>query len=247
MLIYGHRGAAGEAPENTIAGLRHLIGLGLQRVEIDLRLSRDGELMVVHDRSLKRTHGVPGLVSSLTSAALIERSGRDAVPSLLQLLQACPELTHLQLELKPAPARERLPIARRLVETLSFAGAPLTRYCATSSDPKLLAVVRSVAPELQRGLVITRRRDVTTLMKLGCSLACVHYLLLDRFFLHRLRRMKAKVSAWTVNSGDALQRMCRLGCDSVITDFPSQLSSALERSAKQQPFGLGHHELKRGR
>ncbi|MEM7706362.1 MAG: glycerophosphodiester phosphodiesterase [Pseudomonadota bacterium] len=247
MLIYGHRGAAGEAPENTIAGLRHLIGLGLQRVEIDLRLSRDGELMVVHDRSLKRTHGVPGRVSSLTSAALIERSGRHAVPNLQQLLQACPELTHLQLELKPAPARERLPIARRLVETLSSVGAPLTRYCATSSDPKLLAVVRSVARDLPRGLVITRQRDVAMLVRLGCTLACVHYPLLDRFFVRCLRRTNAQVSAWTVNSGAVLQRMCRLGCDSVITDFPSQLRSALERTPKQQPFGLGHHELERGR
>ncbi len=211
-----------------MAGVRHLIGLGLYRVEIDLRLSSDGELVVLHDRSIHRTHGIPGPVRSLSAAALARRSEPLSIPSLLQLLEACPELTHLQLELKPAPARERRPIAQRLAGTLQKIGAPLSRYCATSSDPMLLAAVRAAAPELPRGLVVTRSQDPSQIARLGCSMACVHHLLLNRFSMSTLRRLPVHVSAWTVNSTFELQRLDRLGCDSVITDHPTRLRSALE-------------------
>ena len=57
MQIFGHRGAAGEAPENTIAGARHAISRGTRYVEIDLRLSADNQLVIVHDNSTERTCG----------------------------------------------------------------------------------------------------------------------------------------------------------------------------------------------
>ena len=55
MIVYGHRGARGEAPENTIAGARHAIERGVRHLEIDLRLSADDELVVIHDTGPRRT------------------------------------------------------------------------------------------------------------------------------------------------------------------------------------------------
>ena len=57
MIVVGHRGAQGEAPENTVAGVRHAIDRGVRHLEIDLRLSSDGRLVVLHDDKLKRTTG----------------------------------------------------------------------------------------------------------------------------------------------------------------------------------------------
>jgi glycerophosphoryl diester phosphodiesterase len=54
-LIYGHRGAKGEAPENTLTSFQECLKHGVRRCELDLHLSMDGELMVIHDPTLKRT------------------------------------------------------------------------------------------------------------------------------------------------------------------------------------------------
>ena len=62
MRLIGHRGARGEAPENTLSGFRHLRALGVRAVEFDIHLSADGELMVIHDAELSRTTSGHGLV-----------------------------------------------------------------------------------------------------------------------------------------------------------------------------------------
>ena len=69
-LIYGHRGAKGEAPENTLASFRKCLEHGVRRCELDLHLSLDGELMVIHDPTLKRTTGRRGRVCAAARAAL---------------------------------------------------------------------------------------------------------------------------------------------------------------------------------
>ena len=60
MLIYGHRGARGEAPENTLASFASALQAGVTRVELDLHLSADHQLMVIHDPTLQRTTGIRG-------------------------------------------------------------------------------------------------------------------------------------------------------------------------------------------
>ena len=67
-LIYGHRGAKGEAPENTLASFEQCLQHGVRRCELDLHLSRDGELMVIHDPTLKRTTGRRGKVAQHDAA-----------------------------------------------------------------------------------------------------------------------------------------------------------------------------------
>ena len=70
MIVYGHRGARGEAPENTIAGCRHAFERGARHLEIDLRLSKDQQLVVLHDDRLRRTAAVRGKVSHYTAKEL---------------------------------------------------------------------------------------------------------------------------------------------------------------------------------
>ena len=67
-VIYGHRGAKGEAPENTLASFQRCLEHGVKRCELDLHLSSDGELMVIHDPTLKHTTGRRGKVSQHSAA-----------------------------------------------------------------------------------------------------------------------------------------------------------------------------------
>ena len=79
-LIYGHRGAKGEAPENTLPSFQRCLEHGVTRCELDLHLSRDGELMVIHDPTLKRTTGRRGKVSEQLAEDLVTYDARQGGP-----------------------------------------------------------------------------------------------------------------------------------------------------------------------
>jgi len=66
MLVFGHRGARAEAPENTVAGFRYARGVGLTAVEFDVRLTRDDRLVVIHDTTVDRTTDGAGAIADLT-------------------------------------------------------------------------------------------------------------------------------------------------------------------------------------
>lgn len=80
-LIYGHRGAKGEAPENTLASFQRCLEHGVNRCELDLHLSRDGELMVIHDPTLKRTTGRRGKVAEHDAATWSPTTRAKAAPA----------------------------------------------------------------------------------------------------------------------------------------------------------------------
>ena len=109
-LIYGHRGAKGEAPENTLASFEQCLKHGVRRCELDLHLSKDGELMVIHDPTLKRTTDRRGKVIEHTAADLVTYDARKGgpgwlqpcpIPRLEELFEKC-DFEHWQLEVKSA-------------------------------------------------------------------------------------------------------------------------------------------------
>ena len=111
MQLFGHRGAAGEAPENTIAGIRHAIERGVRRVEIDLRLSADKQIVIVHDNNAKRTTGINRQIARLTASELSRLDARQSgtpwprktacgIPTLHRYFSNTPEIQCYQLEVK---------------------------------------------------------------------------------------------------------------------------------------------------
>ena len=114
MRLIGHRGARGEAPENTLSGFRHLRALGVRAVEFDIHLSADGELMVIHDAELSRTTSGHGLVREHSAAELAALNAchqpahkgfapwpkSEGVPTLAQVLTELSDFSHIELELK---------------------------------------------------------------------------------------------------------------------------------------------------
>ena len=109
-LIYGHRGAKGEAPENTLTSFQECLKHGVKRCELDLHLSLDGELMVIHDPTLKRTTDRRGKVVEHHSTDLVTYDARKGgpgwiqpcpVPRLEELFEKC-AFEHWQLEVKSA-------------------------------------------------------------------------------------------------------------------------------------------------
>jgi len=240
VIVYGHRGARGEAPENTIAGCRHAVSRGVRHIEIDLRLSSDRQLVVIHDDKLVRTAAVAGKVGDYSARELAGMDARSGgtpwpnkrgtgVPTLSALLRAVPQIRHWQLELKGGSRRYNANLVDALVEWLE---GRTTSSVVTSSDTSLLAAVRQRLPRQPTGYVSTRKDPDAILQRCGCTYLIAHWSTLDRVLVRRVQRKGIHVSAWTVNDASVIENLYRLGVDSVISDFPSMalpLVAALQR------------------
>ncbi len=120
-LHIGHRGAAGHAPENTLASIRTAIGFGVDLVEVDLQRSRDGRVVIIHDQTVDRTTNGKGKVAARSLAELqaLDAGKGERIPTLEELLELAEGRVGLMLEVKEAGIAE---LTARIVRQSRFSG-----------------------------------------------------------------------------------------------------------------------------
>lgn len=231
MRIIGHRGARREAPENTLAGFRHLRSLGIDHVELDVRLSADNQLVVVHDTTVNRTTNGKGAVREMSAAELGALNAAanfpgwqetTPVPLLRDVLAEWPELESIQLEVKTTRIPDLHIIAAgiaELVEELDL----IDVATVTSMDTQLLAIMHQRAPEIRRGYVAERfTRDPLAMCTLyQCDLIAMNYHRVSPALIELAQSRCIEFSVWTVNNLNIARRLQDWGVDSIITDVPS--------------------------
>jgi len=238
-LIYGHRGAKGEAPENTLVSFEQCLQHGVRRCELDLHLSRDGELMVIHDPTLKRTTGRRGKVVQHDADELVNYDAREGgpgwktpcpIPRLSDLFEKC-DFEHWQLEVKSA-SRVRAARTVMAIKELAEQHRLLDRITVTSSSREVLRALNRLAPEISRGLVAeyTWLDPLKVARQYGCSLLALKWTLCTPERLEKARKQGLHVSVWTVNEPALMRRLADFGVDSLITDYPGLAVSTLSRS-----------------
>lgn len=235
-LIYGHRGAKGEAPENTLAGFSACLAHGVSRCELDLHLSRDGRLVVIHDPTLKRTTGHNGRVAQRDADELLTLDARRSgpghpqptpIPSLDELFEKCP-FQHWQLEVKSA-SRTRAARTVLAIEALVKKHGILDKVTVTSSSREVLRALRRLTPDISRGLVAEHAwLDPFKVAKAnGCTLLALSWTLVTPERIAKAHRLGLHVSVWTVNDATLMRRLAAMGVDSIITDFPGLAARTL--------------------
>ncbi len=231
MLVYGHRGAAGEAPENTIAGFRHAIERGTRHFELDVQMSKDGKLVVIHDNKVNRTTYCRGNVNRFTANELAKMDARRGTPpwprkkdaniaTLDAVLDATPETKSYQIEVKTARQAVINNIAEQLAERFPNRRAA-QRIIVTSSDLKLHASLQEIAPHISRGLVSLQPNPLATLQEYQCDYLAAAWGVCNYYLVQRARKAGIQVSVWTVNDPLLIKNLYRLNVHSVITDYPS--------------------------
>ncbi|WXL27378.1 glycerophosphodiester phosphodiesterase [Ectopseudomonas mendocina] len=239
-VIYGHRGAKGEVPENTLASFQQCLQHGVRRCELDLHLSRDGELMVIHDPTLKRTTGRRGKVVEHDADELVTYDARKGgpgaltpcpIPRLEELFQQC-DFEHWQLEVKSA-SKVR---SARLVEQIAALTAKYhlaDKVTVTSSSRVVLSALKELAPHLKRGLVAEYAwlDPLKVAKNYGCHLLALNWTLCTPERLLKAQKNGLHVSVWTVNEPALMRRLANFGVDSIITDFPGIAVDTLGKAA----------------
>ncbi|WP_166265345.1 glycerophosphodiester phosphodiesterase [Marinobacter caseinilyticus] len=231
MIIYGHRGAKGEAPENTLAGFRHAYGQGIRHFELDLVLSKDGVPVVIHDLTLERTTGKVGKVAETTSEDLTILDARKnttpwpratGVPTLKDVMEACPDYLHLQLEVK-SDNRHRLNILCNRLTELIQRNQLHDRVVVTSSDTRFLQEIKRRDRNTKTGLVADKRfpNSANLAARLKCEYLCLNWRICSTALVKNAHLRNLHVSTWTVNRIQDMLDLETKGVDSIITDYPT--------------------------
>ena len=229
--IVGHRGARGEAPENTLASFRRAVAAGVPEIELDVRLSADRQLFVLHDADLERTTGRRGAAQRKSLSVLTALDARHGlagwptpcpVPSLAQVLEDCPPTMRFQLEVK-ADGKAPLPGLARALAALVQERQLHDRVVVTSSSARFLGLMREQDAGIARGYVCQyrHRKPIQTCVQLDCRWLISHYGLVSASLMKQARRHGFGVSVWTVNDLREAERLTALQVDSIITDFPT--------------------------
>jgi glycerophosphoryl diester phosphodiesterase len=225
-----HRGGGTLAPENTLAALRLGAGMGFRGIEFDVMLAGDGTPVLMHDRTLERTTGARGTVSVIPYAELARldagawhgaRWRGEPIPRFEQAARLCRELTlWANVEVKPGHGFER-----RTGEAVARMAAELWRDAAlppilSSFSPVALAAAREAAPQLPRGMLLTRLpshwREL--LRDLDCVALHCNYRALKARVVEEAHAAGCAVVAWTVNDRRPARRLLGWGVDCLITD-----------------------------
>ncbi len=239
--VIGHRGAAGLAPENTLAALRAAKRAGASWVEFDIRLSRDRECVVIHDRTLERIAGRPTPVSRMGLDEL-RRCGAgswfsaqfadERIPGLGDVLAlACGLGLGVNIELKPCGLRNHALVAALLRTLSSDRRCESLPVLISSFSPALLSAVRRRDKAMPLGLLLRRRwrcdwRAVAR--SLGCfSLHCAERGL-EAGQVQRIREAGHAVVVYIVNDAARGHELLSWGVTSLISDVPDRLLAAVQ-------------------
>ena len=236
MRLIGHRGARNEAPENTMGGFQHIIGLGLTAVEFDVRLLQDHQLAVIHDDNFFRTSGRDQLVATTLSDQLIHtdnRVGWDNWPTaeptslLPEVLSLIEHFEHIEVEVKAVIDEHE---AQIMVQQLHHHLAGWhDRVVITSFDLKVLQALQQQKSTFKRGLLVELPFG-DAIIPIAKQYGCTHIGLKDIFttqdLVEKIKFESLTCSVWTVNNIQRAKQLATWGIDGLITDVPSQMIQA---------------------
>jgi glycerophosphoryl diester phosphodiesterase len=242
-LMIGHRGASGEAPENTLVSFELAWQQGADGIELDVHLSSDGVPVVIHDSFLRRTTSGSGRVNEhrvrmlkrLDAGSWFNRRypfrARERYPGVrIPLLSEAFRWVRTRqcqvfVEIKdPAPGAEG-----RVLKEVERAGVwDLVRII--SFDLPTLERVRQMNSTIRRGIDVSRRlQAIPRAQALEAEMLLPHWAIASRKFIRSAHLNTLRVIPWTINNPYHMRRKILDGVDGIITNYPARLTAVLER------------------
>ena len=246
--IYGHRGSKGEYPENTLLGFQKAIDMGVEGLEIDVHLTKDGELVVIHDETLHRTTDGEGRVKDHTLAEMKQLSVGN-------------QFKHLE-KYEASWDKEKVPTLQEVLRLLDGTDVELnielktTIYTYPGIEEKLLQVVETYAskrkivyssfhfPTLMRIKRLDENAEIAWLLQQPIpqildyiSTFQLEALHLDKNLVLDMQSefppsLAAITRVWTVNLKEEMERLFQLGVEAIITDYPERAIEVKRSIAK---------------
>lgn len=225
IQITSHRGNSVEAPENTLPALQSSIHRLADVAEIDVQLTKDGVVVLMHDKSMYRTAGVKKYISNVS---YYETQSYDVgkwfspefvgtkIPTLEEVLQMCKGKIDLNIEIKVC--KKQLELVEKVVELIKK--YDFERQCViTSMSYEALRAVKEKMPHLKTGYIMSLAYGDFYENK-TIDFFSMKSRIIDEEIVAQAHRLGKEVYAWTVNSKAEIRRMQSIGVDNIITDRP---------------------------
>lgn len=230
-LNLAHRGASGYAPENTLSAIHLAQEMGADGVEIDVHLTADDHVVLLHDDTLDRTSTGLGAVQEkeLTAVQKLDAGSwfsasfaGETIATLQQALTCGQDRLYFNIEIKWSPTVARLAAAvADILHRLLPSGLAVTSF-----DASALMEMKRLAPEIPLGLIF----EGQTVDPASCPwpILSADFHLVDRVFVQSCHASHKKLYVWTVNEIADMERMIELGVDAVMTNYPDHMAEAIK-------------------
>lgn len=245
-LNFAHRGASYEAPANTLSAFLLAAEMGADGAELDVQLSQDGELVVIHDFTVDATTSGSGRVAGHTLAELkrldagswFDRAfAGEKIPTLQEVIDAVGDRLLLNIEIKTSRLLDNALVDAviRIVEENRL----LERVILSSFSPGALWRARRRHPGLLLGLLYSP--DMPLVLRRAWSRVLVrpdalhpYYLTVDRAYMRWARKHDYRVNTWTVDDPGDMWQLVRMGVDTVITNRPDLFAQVLRQAREDR-------------
>jgi glycerophosphoryl diester phosphodiesterase len=223
MLHIGHRGARAYEPENTLRSFKKALEIGVNAIELDVRRTKDNQLVVIHDADVKRTTNGKGIVSELTLDEIKEFSTAEGekIPTLEEALNFLDSKVKILIELKEEGVEEQVLAAIR-------EKGLQRKIIIVSFHEEALRKIREAEKEVETGLIYVKHKNP---LKTALELKANYLLPLYRF-THTANVQKAhenglKVIVWTINNPEEVAEYIKKGVDGIASDKPDILTPGI--------------------
>ena len=219
MLKIGHRGAKGYVAENTLASFQKAIDLQVDGIELDVHVSRDGEIMVIHDETIDRTTLGKGFVKNLSSNEL----QFYGIPTLREVLDLINNNLLVNIELKSDHSVEKV------IEIINFYCSEknwnINNFIISSFNWELLLKVKSLHKNIKIGVLTEEKIESAIDFAVANQAFSInpYFKLLNSENVELMHKEKIQIHTWTVNSLEDLTFVKKLKVDAIISDFPDRI------------------------
>lgn len=222
VLKIGHRGAAGHAPENTLGAIQQGIALGVDFIEIDVRRTADGVLVILHDETVNRTTDGKGRIDrlSLQEIKTLSAGNSETIPTLEDALKAVAGRAGMLLELKVNG------VVQQAVETVQRAAFTDPVIYASFLHDELIQV-RTFDPNASLMAIFGRlpRNPVVRAVTHGASYVGLRHDTATHRLVDACHRAGLLVCIYTADNPSDIQHGLSLGIDGVISNYPERICS----------------------
>ncbi len=241
VTVIAHRGFSGIAPENTMIAFKKAIEVGSDMIELDVRLSRDGEVVVLHDETLERTTTGKGKVMEKTLRELKQLDAGlkfhpsfsgEKIPTLKEVLEMAREKVRVNIELKKGDYGQwtLLDLANRALREVEKSGM-LNQVLFSSFDPLILEQILKENASLSVAYLYNRPWSFPVEVTEGRPFLILNCRksVLNLENISRAHQEGIQIGVYTLNTEEEMERFIHLKVDAIITDHPDRLLHLLKR------------------
>ena len=235
--IFAHRGFSGKYPENTMLAFEKAVEIGVDGIEMDVHLTKDNELVIIHDEDIKRTCNGQGLVRDMTleelkkfdaSATYVGVYGVNPIPTLreyFELVKDTDVITNIELK---TGIFEYPTIEKRVIDMIYEYGLQ-DKIILSSFNHFTVKRCEELAPEIKRGFLCeswlinygkyTAEQNVQCCHPIFCNLS--------QEVVDEMHGAGCEINTWTVNEYEDIERLAAMGVDALIGNFPDRMIEVL--------------------